>query len=195
MLRRIATSYDGPKGEWAYDAFEVINAKYFGGGLPYPKIQWALTAHGRCLGFTRSSSRPPVITLHPSLFAGTEKDDPWRIDPGWLGPTYAFDILTHELIHVSVEYLIGRGKGTTSHNCEGWIGEVNRLIPLLGFDGVEAGKSTTARVDGKVKRITTGNVPFEPAVSTFPYGLRRHLGTADEHYRSNMCPVPFHDEV
>jgi hypothetical protein len=195
MLREIAARYNGREGGvWAYDAFDDINAKYFGGELPTPKIQWALTAHGRCLGLTRMDIEAPIITLHPSILGGTEKANPWRRDPAWLGPAYAFDVLLHEMIHISVNYIVGTGQGTTSHNCEGWIGEVNRIAPLLGLDGIEAGKSTTARVDGKVKRITTGNIPFS-AVSMFPYELREHLGTADQYYRTNICTIQFHDGV
>jgi hypothetical protein len=75
---------------------------------------------------------------------------------------------------------------------------VNRLIPLLGFAGVLAGESKTVRVPDpdapltvtgkpatKVARITTGNVPFS-AVSTFPYQLRVHLGTAAGYYRGRQ---------
>ena len=59
-LRLVAQHFDGEHGVWAYDVFDAINASYFEGRLPTPKIQWALTAHGRCLGLTRSTARPVV---------------------------------------------------------------------------------------------------------------------------------------
>jgi hypothetical protein len=194
MLGEIASRYDGPKGVWAYDAFDAINEEYFSGGLPFPKIQWALTAHGRCLGLTKSSLRPPTITLHPSILGGTEKDNPWGVVPSWLGRAFAHDVLLHEMIHISVNYVVGPGRGSSSHNCDGWIAEVNRLAPLLGLAATMS-RSKTRRIDGKVVRACDERcTPFEVA-ATFPYGLRDYLGTADEYYRSNMCPVPFHDDV
>ncbi len=199
-LRLIARHFDGARGVWAYDCFDVINATYFDGELPTPKIQWALTAHGRCLGLTHSGNRPPIITLHPSVLGGLEKSDPWGVNPAWLGVAYAFDVLIHESIHVSQRYLCGGGVGPTSHNNTAWIGEVNRLIPLLGFGEVKAGRSTTKRVplEGevtktgkpatKVVRASEGDVPHG-AIARFPGGLREHLKTADAYYRTGQIPV------
>jgi hypothetical protein len=199
-LRIVARHYDGPRGVWAYDVFDIINAVFFGGELPTPKIQWALTPHGGCLGLTRSSNLPPVVTLHPSLMGGTEKVNPWNVEPAWLGESYAFDTLLHEAIHVSQHYRLGGGIGPTSHNNSAWMTEVNRIAPLLGFDGVVAGQSKTRRVpiEGetsktgrpatRVERFNDGNMPFK-AIAKFPYGVRMHLGTADDHYRANVIPV------
>jgi hypothetical protein len=200
--KRIAGFYWARKGLWAYEAFEFINATYFDGKLPWPFIQWGLTPHGHCLGFTQSSDDPPVITLHPSVLGGTEKEDPWSVPPPWLGACYAFDVLLHETMHVSVAYLLGgwRDKGHTSHNNTAWIAEVNRLAPLLGLHGVQAamkkpkrlpipGLTTkTGKPATKVVRVTDGNVPHG-AVATFPYGVRMHLGSAADHYVSGGCPV------
>src|SRR6202008_2462306 len=47
-------------------------------------------AHGGCIGWAntaRDKSRPPIITLHPSILEATEKENPWRIPRSWLGPT------------------------------------------------------------------------------------------------------------
>jgi hypothetical protein len=91
-----------------------------------------------------------VITLHPSLLGGTEKSDPWGIAPSFLGPRYAYDVLVHECIHLAIGQLRGGRRGPTSHNCDNWIAEVNRLAPLLGFHDVRAGRSKTVR-PGKEK--------------------------------------------
>jgi hypothetical protein len=198
-LRTVAQHFDGPRGVWAYDAFDALNTAFFGGELPTPKIQWAITPHGGCLGLTRSGVRP-VVTLHPSILGGSEKDDPWNIDPSWLGEAYALDVLLHESIHIAQHSLRGGGVGPTSHNNSAWIFEVNRIAPLLGMAGVSAGRSRTKRVPvegqstpkGKpvtrVIRASEGNVPHK-AISTFPHGIRRHLGTADDYYRANVLPV------
>jgi hypothetical protein len=74
-LRRFCGDYHGQRGCFAYDAFAWISRVCFDGRLPFPLLQWALTAWGKCLGFTvprtgrgsrtQTSAAPPVITLHP----------------------------------------------------------------------------------------------------------------------------------
>jgi hypothetical protein len=118
-----------------------------------------------------------------------------------LGVRYAFDVLFHELIHVSQCYRLGGGVGPTSHNNTAWIAEVNRLAPALGLGVIRAGLSKTRREpDGsertpktgklvtKVVRASDGDVPHE-VVARFPHALRCHLGTADAYYRSQESPV------
>ena len=202
--RLIALHHDGAKGVWAYEAFDFINAAYFGGVLPTPLIRWALTPHGRCLGYTRVAAAPE-IALHPSLLGGTEKPNPWGVSPAELGVAYAFDTLLHECIHVQNHWVQGgwHGTGATAHNNPLWVGEVNRLVPLLGFAGVRAGTSGTKRVPvagkpttrgkppTKVIRDTAGTVPFG-AVAAFPSGVRRHLGLVGIYLRDEL---PFEPTV
>lgn len=198
----IARHYHGRWGEWAYEVYSGINQRFFAGELPWPHISWSLTPHGACLGYTWTAG-PPVIVLHPSLLGGTEKQNPWGVPPAWLGPSFAFDVLLHEAVHVAVAHCLGgwRGKGETSHNNDAWIEEVNRLAPLLGFQGVEAGRTRPRRVpvEGeprtrrgnlptRVARVAAGNLPFW-AVATFPRGLRMHLKLADAFYRSRNLPL------
>ena len=212
--RRVAQHYEGNIGTWAYDAFDYINATFFDGKLPFPLIVWGLTAHGRCLGFTSirwepedGSRQPPIIMLHPSTLGGSTMEDPWGIPRDILGVAYAFDVLIHECMHVSVDFLLGGydPEKHTSHNNPHWIAEVNRLAPLLDMHGVHAACSKTKRVptDGpptkrgkqptKVIRTTEGNVPFE-AVARFPYGVRNHLGLLD-YYRRDAVPEPLKMET
>jgi hypothetical protein len=201
--RLIARTYYGDKGAWAYEVFDFVNATYFAGALPWPHIVWGLTAHGHCLGFTRVGGSPPIITLHSSLLRGTEKKNPWGVDPAWLGTCFAFDVLLHECIHVQIDYRLGGWQavgGKTSHNNSLWVAEVNRLAPLLGLDGISAGLSKTKRVvdasapptkrgrpGTKVVRASEGNCPHM-AVATFPYGMRRMRGQADAYYRAGQSP-------
>lgn len=193
----VTRHYYDQRGQLAYQLFELINASYFDNELPWPLIVWALTAHGHCLGYTQTRAESPIVVLHPSIMGGTEKDDPWGVEPGWLNIRYAFDVLLHELIHVSVECRLGGwyGTGESSHNNDVWVAEVNRLAPMIGLSGVKAGKSFLKRqkIEGgtknRVVRTTDGNVPFDPAVCKFPSGLRMHLEQADSYYRHGALPV------
>lgn len=119
----VAEQCYGRKGTWAYEIFAFLNAAYFAERLPWPHIIWGLTAHGSCTAWASTAldkSRPPIITLHPSLLHGTEKENPWGLPPAWLGPSLAFDTLLHECIHVHIDYNLGGHQGTSSHNCKRW---------------------------------------------------------------------------
>lgn len=190
----IARHYDGKKGLWAYEAFEYINERFYDNRLPWPLIRWAITPHGGCLGLTHSGDAP-IIVLHPSLLAGSEKPNPWGVDPALLGVTYAFDVLLHETIHVSVRYLLGGATGPTSHNNPQWLSEVNRIAPMIGLEA-KAGISKARRVvvtgdDGKstskvIRGVDDDCWPFK-AVATFPGGVRYHLNQTD-YYLNKTLP-------
>jgi hypothetical protein len=197
-LDLIADYYSPRFGRWAYRAFDAINATFFDGALPRPLIQWAIMPHGHCLGLTRMQDHP-IVTLHPSIMepAGA---NPWGLDSRWLGPAYAFDLLLHESIHVAQGTLHREMKrGQSSHNCESWILEVNRLAPMLGMNGIEAGLNRTKRVPvpgqftktGKpvtvVERVDEGNVPLGYH-SRFPYGVREFFGIAEAYYTGSRLP-------
>jgi hypothetical protein len=199
----VAEQVYGRKGVWAYEIFDFINTMYFSGRLPWPHIVWGLTAHGNCIAWAstaRDKSRPPIITLHPSLLQGTEKEDPWRIPPDWLGPSLVFDTLLHECIHVHIDYNLGGHGGEGSHDTKRWMRQINRIARLLEFRTVRFGITRTVRVPdysaprtvrGKVAtrvvRRTTGNVPHRVAAG-FPQSLRKFTGQAQEHYRNNVLP-------
>ena len=191
-VRLVAIHFDGERGEFAYRAFDYINAEYFGGELPTPLIVWVITPHGGCLALTRvSKSSPPRIRLHPSLLGGTEKVNPWGYSPEVLGEALVMDVLLHECIHVSVDYRLGGAKGPTSHNNPQWLGEVARIAPLLGLDDLVVGRSRLKRIreeDGtsRVQRACDGNVPYR-VLAGFPSALRFHRGQAG-HYRRNVLP-------
>jgi hypothetical protein len=204
-LRLVARHYYGDAGVWTYQAFDWVNAELFDGALPTPLIQWGLTAHGACLGLTRSATdRGPVVTLHPSLFGGTERENPWQVNPAWLGARFAFDVLLHELIHVSVTYRLGgwrQAGGESSHNNPLWIAECNRIAPRIGLADITTGRSVVKRVvipgelmpsgrpRTKPTRVTEGNVPF-PAVARFPSGVRSYLNSAAAYYTTASPPFP-----
>ena len=190
--RAVAGHYYGERGLWTYRAFHWINRTLFAYELPCPLILIGLTAHGSCLGWNASPvfhGKPPTIMLHPSLWGGTEKADPWGFPPDLFGERFALDTLIHECIHVSVNYRLGGQTGETSHNNPEWVAEVNRIAPLIGLDGIDGGMSKVIREGKKTKRVSQGNVPFDPAVSKFPRGLRLHWGQSD--YYRDRSPLLF----
>jgi hypothetical protein len=90
-------------------------------------------------------------------------------------------------MHVHILCNLGSETGETSHNCDEWIAEVNRLAPLIGIPGVQAGRIKVKRVPvegaepnqrGKlptaVARVAEGNMPLI-ALASFPHGVRQHL--------------------
>lgn len=201
--RLVAVECYGDLGEFGYQAFDWINATLFDGRLPVPLILWELTAHGACLGLTTSRhGAPPVIRLHPSLLGGPAPwANPWRVPADQLGPAYALDVLIHECMHVAVAYLLGGANGPTSHNNPGWVGEAQRIGPLLGLQ-FRAGRSVTKRVpiaggdlgpSGKPKtrtvRVTEdgASVQFRD-IASFPHAVRACLTDAGGYYRANALP-------
>jgi hypothetical protein len=208
-LDLVADYYHPRYGRWAYAAFAAVNAAFFDGRLPQPLIQWAITPYGACLGRTghRGHGDRAIITLHPSIvrpvasWLRDDREPAWGLDPDWFGPLYALDVLIHEAIHVAQFSLYGDGgwkwrPGRSSHNCESWIAEVNRLAPLWGMEGVEAGLQVPRRVPipgeftkrgkpkTKVVKVDLGNVPLS-AHGRAPSGLREHFRTADAYYRGS----------
>jgi hypothetical protein len=202
--RFVSEQVYGPKGLLAYHFFDFINVHYFNNRLPMPYIIWGLTAHGGCVAWAstvQDRSRPPIITLHPSLMECGEKPNPWGLPSEWLGPAMMFDTLLHECIHVHIASNLGGTRGRSSHDCKRWVRQVNRIAPLLGFAGVDAGQTklmrvpmlnaprkTCGKLPTRVVRRTLGNVPFR-TVAGFPRSLRIHLGQASEHYRQNRVPI------
>jgi len=87
----------------------------------------------------------------------------------------------------------GRQTGTSSHDCDQWIAEVNLIAPLIGLP-IHAARNLPTRVrqsDGrtKVQRVCAGTVSFD-AVSRFRHAVRRELGVADAYYREERNAEP-----
>lgn len=199
----VAEQCYGAKGTWAYDSYAFINQVYFSGRLPWAHIIWGLTDYGGCIAWAstvRDKSRPPIITLHPVLLKVHQVPKPWKIAPELLGPSLAFDVLLHECMHVHIDYNLGGTKGRTSHDCKRWIRQVNRLAPMLGFEGVVAAGTKLVRIPDpslpltprgkiatRVVRRCFANVPFR-AIASFPTALRKHLGQSIEYYGSGKLP-------
>lgn len=191
-MRQMSRYYYGALGTFFYDAYTFINREYFGGDLPVPLLTVGITSYGACIGWTKANTeRHPIIKLHPSTLAPAN-------DGTWGGARHglpvAYDVILHELTHVSVEYLVGRGAGDTSHNCDGWISEINRLSPLIGLDGIDAGRTVAQRVpvDGeftktgkpltRVAKVARGNVS-QRLLGRWPHDLR-----GDDYWD---LPMPF----
>lgn len=162
IMRQVAQHYYGALGTFYYDAFEHVSRQHFGGDLPVPLLQVAMTPYGRCIGYTLPrETKQPVIRMHSNL-----------IKQGVLSELLAaYDVLLHECCHVAVHYLVGAGKGNTSHNCEGWLELINRLSPEIGLQGVNA-QATKAKREGKrVYKATAGNMT-QRELGAWPYSLR-----------------------
>ena len=196
-VRTIAETYYGDNGLWLCRAFDAINSKLFGGTLPQPLITIEMTRWSCCLGWCQlAENRPPHVIIHPTLFGVGKSNSkpPWGFPSHWMGRRLAFDALLHECVHISVHYRLGGYDGPSSHNNEQWIAEVNRLCPLVGLRGIEAGRQIAKRVRQKGKKSTTvkkvdeGNVPFH-AAAWFPFGTRIHRRSADRFYRRGRLPV------
>ena len=108
--------------------------------------------------------------------------------------------LLHECIHIHINCNLGGHVGSSSHNCKRWVRQVNRIAPLLGFEGVQMGTSRAKRVPVEPPQFTKrgklvtrvvrghfGNVPFIVGAG-FPGSLRKHFGRAADYYRFNRLP-------
>jgi hypothetical protein len=176
----------GRLGEFAYAAFDYINATHFDGKLPETLILWDLTEHGHFLGWCRSSEEgPPIIKLHPALVHPTSPEA-WGHDPEEFGLCLAFDVLLHECVHASVNYLLGgweRLPGVrsywTCHNNPLWVAELNRIAPQLGYQGdpftmCKPRRLPTSKIGKrgkpltKTERVQGGNAP---CLEDFPHCL------------------------
>jgi len=194
-VRIVAKTYYGENGLWLCQTFDAINHKLFDGSLPQPLITIEMTKWSRCLGWCQlSEDLPPRVIIHPTLFGLGESNSqpPWGLKNAWMGKRLVFDVLLHECIHLSVRYRLGGYQGPTSHNNEQWISEVNRISPLIGIKGIEAGRQIPKRVkingESVVKKVDVGNVPFN-AVAAFPYGVRIHQKNAAQFYQRSRLPL------
>jgi hypothetical protein len=150
-------------GDFAYQAFDYINATFFDGRLPELLILWDITAYGGCMGWTRSpADGPPIIKLHPSLVAPATKNA-WGAPQ--LGRCYAYHVLLHETVHVAVNYLHGGieshqefKKKWTTHANPIWVGEINRIARLMGIDVTYDMK--------KYRRVPTGGMSARGKAAT-----------------------------
>jgi hypothetical protein len=183
----------GRLGQFAYAAWDHINAAYFGGALPETLILWDLTDYGHQLGWCRSSADgPPIIKLHPNLVMPSDgqrldrQRERWHIPVGLFGRCYAYDVLLHECVHAHVDYNLGgwarldgqqRSKWTC-HNNPLWVSECNRIAELLGFPPCYTMKKYR-RVNGRLKYACDG-----PDFEHFPHSLPGR----EEFYRARRLP-------
>lgn len=202
-------------GQFAYLAFDHINANYFEGKLPETLILWDLTEYGHSLGWCRSpEDGPPIIKLHPSLVYPSMADKrglPAELSTvfgyaaalfGWC---FAYDVLLHECVHVSEGYLLGgyeRLLGVrsywTCHNNPLWVAELNRIAPLLGYRGDPFTMKLPKRVPvpgefGKRGKPKTKTVLAQdgdaPDLEHFPHNLPGR----DRFYLARQLPFPWEE--
>jgi hypothetical protein len=173
LYREVASHFEGDVGTALFDYYDAVNWHFFDNALPQAFLLTALTAYGRCIGLTKSSTEyKPIILIHPSLTTPKER----------------FYTVLHEAIHVNVRYNLRRGKpdgAKTSHSTDEWLSEVNRIAKLLGYTDITIGYNKVMRVadyqtqekkmKSKTQRILTGTVPYECSYH-FPQALEQETG-------------------
>jgi hypothetical protein len=179
-------------GQFAYAAFDDINATYFEKKLPDTLLVWDLTDYGSCLGWCRSAADgPPIIKIHPAVVSPAWRPPDeliWRMPPAWFGLSLAYDVLLHECCHASVDYLHGGWEHLpeqrsywTVHNNPIFVAECNRIAPELGYAGdaftmkrpthvpIPGAVTKRGRPRTKTVRIQAGHAPdFERFPHTLP---------------------------
>lgn len=173
ILKSAAEISDFGYGVWAYDKWDDFNQQYFDGALTIGGIFWGLTSHGHALGFFERWRN--AITLHTSLVRAST--DAWGMGR-LLGERLAADVLLHEMIHqynnqIDKVEAKSRKASESSHNCDAWCNQINRLILLLNIEtSLRAVPIGQKRIDGKVQwHVPDGNMT-RSQLATFPHSLR-----------------------
>lgn len=153
-------------GAWAYEEWRRLNLLCFGGELSPVGVLWGLTPHGRSQGHYRAEDQ--TITLHLSLIE----------NGSLLDKHHASDVLLHEMVHQRISELDMPSTGTSAHNCQAWVSEVNRISPLLGLE-VRAAVVRQKRIDGKVRWSPEVGFLSQKELAEWPHSVRlRPAGSA-----------------
>jgi hypothetical protein len=114
----------------------VFNEKYFGGALrPIPLVITNTLPYGKRIGFCSYGDYGRIIVIN------IPKDHDHLVGDN--------DTLLHEMVH---QFLVEHHEDP-AHMSAGWRREIMRLHLAITGSEIWAGKSTTARLDGKVVRI------------------------------------------
>ena len=116
--------------KWVYDEWQSHNNEYFGGELKECRITWR-TIGVDAYGYYSHKRR--IIKLSPWL-TDTRTLTELTLLEGTLIHEYISDVLLHEMVHQRVAELGVDGRG--SHNCRGWVDEINRLNTEMGLTGM-----------------------------------------------------------
>ena len=170
-LRRAARTFYGDVGAWAYDVWEELNDRHFGGRLTPGPITWGLTPYGGCIGYYDAVRNE--ITLHPSLIRPGERA--WNLH-ALLGRRYTTDVLIHEMLHQKLHLIDGLPVGD-QHNTDPWCAEIARLSAELGLTCPPARPVKPRRIrdeDGKsrVARVPLDGHLAQMDLARWPHSLR-----------------------
>ena len=120
------------------------------------------------------------------------KPDPWKTPPAWHQPLLHPGCAPARVSPCRRHVCAWReGAGDSSHNCEAWVGEVNRVAPLLGFADVRCARSKPTRKGKVVTRQTEGNIALRD-FATFPWAPLS-AGDPSAYYTGGTlprCPLP-----
>src|SRR4051794_39030090 len=123
--RLVASHFEGDTAVRFFDYYDAINHHFFSGVLPRSFIFSGITPYGVCQGYTNRYEQP-VILLHKGVYLKNDQD--------------RFYTILHEAIHVYILYVL-KYTGEKSHDSDEWMTEVNRIAPLLGYEGITMGAS------------------------------------------------------
>ena len=175
-------------------AFDWLQVTVWDSQLPLTLLQWCLTPYGGCLGLTHSErTRPPVVSLHPAVWGQTHlsSNDCWAAKiPA--GPRYSLDVLTHELVHVEVNYLRGGSTGKSSHDCPEWCAAIERVGArlegtMLELPAFKAQPTKRFREEEHQRRHTPDGCISMPDCSRWPqevYGTTTTTKISSYHFRT-----------
>jgi hypothetical protein len=170
--RTAAETLWGPAGAYAVDAFARLNEEHFDNEIKPVPIVIGITAYGRCVGLTRSTTEAgkPRITIASNAFAPVAINPAGRktTAPPPYGPQMVDDVMVHEMIHA---LLVQRGEDP-SHNGQPFIDEIVRLSPAILGHEIEAVPQVQKRIDGKNIRWTPPGHLDRDSISRWPHSLR-----------------------
>lgn len=154
LLPQAARLAHGERAAWLYGAYDRLNRACWSGRLPLASIAVGITPHGCCVGLTNSTNKAPAILIHASLM------DDWR---------QAACVLLHESIHVAIRYLYAGmpNPGESSHNCDLWARECNRIGRMIDLPEVCV-RMTPQRCGKRIMRA-----PIQPTIEGV---TMRHIG-------------------
>jgi len=137
-MRRFAGEAWGALGVNIVEQWVEFNARYFDGVLkPIPIVITNAQPYGHCLAFCSYGGNASGRTITLNFPRARDRLLANR------------NSLLHEMVH---QFLFERGENP-AHAGEPWRREITRLTKLITGKTIWAGRSKTARVDGRVVRI------------------------------------------
>jgi hypothetical protein len=180
-MLKFATEAFGPLGADTVRAWGLYNDRYFDGALkPIPLVFTRTMPFGRRVAFCSHSSNGGGRTITVNvpdvhLYLLADKNG----------------VLLHEMIH---QFLFERGE-SAGHSGEPWRREIIRLHKAIAGHEIWAGRSKTARQNGKVVRINkphaNGRLSLSQGdIARWPHSVGLKLGPLGSQDRAAYGTLP-----